>query len=393
MSALWIFTELGRAAIGHAIFRLAAASMLYTYIGYPVVLAIGATFRRRQRPEPGKCPSLSVLIAAYNEEANIARKIRETLNLDYPSDKLEVLVVSDASTDRTDEIVKAFADSRVELLRIQRRRGKTYAQNEGVKHCSGEIIVFSDATAVYQQKALQYLACNYADSNVGAVSGRYQYFDPGGNSPTGFGSSTFWNYENMIKKLQSRVHTLTGCSGCIYSVRKCVYTPLPDSACSDLVEPLEIVKLGYRVAFEDRALAYEETTKSAGEEFGMRVRVAARGMRGVLSVSELLKIWRYGWISFQLISHKVLRWCLPFLLLLLLLGNAMLLESPVYQALFVLQLFFYMFALASLAIPLHRRWRVLGIPLYFCTVNAAALFGVLKLVRGQRLTFWETVRR
>jgi cellulose synthase/poly-beta-1,6-N-acetylglucosamine synthase-like glycosyltransferase len=393
VSALWIFVESERAAIGHAIFWLAAASLLYVYIGYPLVLVILATFCRRQRPELGKYPTLSVLIAAYNEEANIGRKIRETLSLDYPDDKLEVLVVSDASTDRTDEIVKAFTDHRVRLLRMQQRRGKTHAQNEGVKHCSGEIIVFSDATAVYQQKALQYMACNYTDSKVGAVSGRYQYFDPEGKSPTGLGSSTFWNYENMIKKLQSRVHTLTGCSGCIYSVRKSVYKPLPDSACSDLVEPLEIVKLGYRVAFEDRALAYEETTKSAGEEFGMRVRVVTRGMRGVLSVAELLKIWRYGWISFQLISHKMLRWCMPFLLMLLLLGSAMLLKNPVYQALFILQLFFYMFALASLAVPLHRRYKLLGIPLYFCMLNAAALFGFLKLVRGQKFVVWETVRK
>src|SRR5262249_48369892 len=159
-------------------------------------------FCRRRLPEPGVYPSLSVLIAAHNEEASIARKIRETLSLDYPSDKLEILVVSDASMDRTDEIVRAFTDPRVKLLRIQQQRGKTHAQNEGVKHCSGEIIVFSDATAIYHPKALQYLACNYTASNVGAVSGRYQYFDPEGKSPTGLGSSTFWNYENMIKKLQ-----------------------------------------------------------------------------------------------------------------------------------------------------------------------------------------------
>jgi cellulose synthase/poly-beta-1,6-N-acetylglucosamine synthase-like glycosyltransferase len=163
VSAVWIFTEFGRATIGHTLFWLAAASLLYIYVGYPLILAILATFSRRQQPEPGVYPSLSVLIAAHNEEANIARKLRETLNLDYPNDKLEVLVVSDASIDRTDGIVRAFTDPRVRLLRIQQQRGKTHAQNEGVKHCSGEIIVFSDATAIYHPKALQYLACNYTD--------------------------------------------------------------------------------------------------------------------------------------------------------------------------------------------------------------------------------------
>jgi cellulose synthase/poly-beta-1,6-N-acetylglucosamine synthase-like glycosyltransferase len=176
-------------------------------------------------------------------------------------------------------------------------------------------------------------------------------------------------------------------------VRRSVYTPLPDSACSDLVEPLEVVKRGYRVLFEDRALAYEETTKSTGEEFGMRVRVVTRGIRGVLSVADLLKIWRHGWVSFQLISHKLLRWCLPFLLLLLLVGNLMLLDNPIFRVLLMLQALFYLFAALSLVVPVHRRWKLLGIPLYFCTLNAAALFGVIELVRGHRYVIWETVRK
>lgn len=379
--------------VGAVLFWGAFALLFYVYIGYPLLLLVLSAFFRRSRPEPGYYPSVSVLIAAYNEAANIGRKIRETLQLDYPADKLEVLVVSDGSTDKTDEIVTACDDPRVRLLRVEGRRGKTHAQNEGVKQCQGEVIVFSDATAVYHPKALQYLACNYQDPSVGAVSGRYLYFDAEGNSPTGLGSTAFWNYENVIKKLQSRVRTLTGCSGCIYSVRKSIYTPLPDSACSDLVEPLHVVKQGCRVVFEDRAVAYEATTKSAAEEFGMRIRVFTRGVRGLLSVGDLLKFWRHGWVSFQLLSHKILRWLLPVLLLVVLAANAMLLESPLFQSLFVLQVLFYLFALISLIVPLHRRWKLLGLPLYFCTVNAAALLGMLKLLRGQKYVIWETVRK
>jgi cellulose synthase/poly-beta-1,6-N-acetylglucosamine synthase-like glycosyltransferase len=228
---------------------------------------------------------------------------------------------------------------------------------------------------------------------VGAVSGRYQYFDPEGESPTGLGSMAFWNYENLIKKLQSRIHTLTGCSGCIYSVRKSVYTPLPEASCSDLVEPLCVVRQGYRVVFEDRALAYEETTKSAGEEFSMRVRVVTRGIRGVLSVGELLRFWRHGWVSFQLISHKVLRWLVPMILIVLFLSNGLLVRQKGFRYLFVLQSLFYLVSLFSLRVPLHRIWKPLGIPLFFCTLNAAALFGMVKLFRGHKYVVWQTVRK
>jgi cellulose synthase/poly-beta-1,6-N-acetylglucosamine synthase-like glycosyltransferase len=323
----------------------------------------------------------------------IGRKLTEALSLEYPADKLEVLVVSDGSTDKTDSIVRACPDARVRLLRVGDRRGKTYAQNEAVKQCRGEIVVFSDATTVYDQKVLLYLACNYKDPRIGAVSGIYQYMDSVKQSPTELGSMVFWNYENTIKWLQSRIHTLTGCSGCIYSVRRNIYTPLPDRACSDLAEPLEIVKQGYRVLFEDRALAYEESSKSARDEFHMRVRVSAHGISGVLALGELLKFWKYPWISFQLISHKLLRWFVPVLLIALFIDSALLIDRTAFRLFFYLQACFYLFGLASLLIPVHRRWRPLGLPLYFCTLNLATLVSFVKLLRGQRYVIWDTVRR
>ena len=371
---------------------VAAALLFYVYIGYPLLLAILGIFFRRPRMKTGYTPSITVLIAAYNEETAIGRKIGETLALEYPGDKLEILVVSDGSTDRTDEIVESVADPRVRLLRMRARGGKTNGQNEGVKHCRGEIVVFSDATAIYHTKALLYLASHYADPNVGAVSGRYKYFDPADSSPTGLGSVAFWNYENMIKLLQSRIGTLTGCSGCIYSVRRSNYVPLWSDACSDLVEPLCIVRNGYRVAFEDRALAYEETTKNAGQEFRMRVRVATRGMRGVLSVPQLLQPWRNGWTSFQLLSHKLLRWLVPLFLLLLLAGSAANLNIAAFRLLFASQVLFYGVCLFNLLFPVHERWKILGIPLFFCTLNAAALVSMLQVLRGNKFTTWEPIR-
>lgn len=373
-------------------FWLAAALLFYVYAGYPLLLALIGLFVRRHRPGAGYTPPISVLIAAYNEEGAIEHKIQQTLALEYPREKLEVLVLSDCSTDRTDEIVKAFPDSRVRLVRMPERRGKTFAQNVGVKKATGEVIIFSDATAIYHPKALLYLACNYYDFTVGAVSGRYQYFDPGEQSPTGLGSMAFWNYENLIKKMQSHIRTITGCCGCIYSVRKEAYTELPADIISDLVQPLQAIRKGYRVLFEDRALAYEETTQSTGEEFSMRVRVVTRAMRGLLSVSDLLKPWKFAWPAFQLWSHKIMRWMVPLFLIVLLSANVVLIDSPFYKFTLAVQLFFYAAALLNILLPLHRQWKPLGIPLFFCTLNAAALVSMFEICRGRKYVTWQTVR-
>ncbi|MBW4028569.1 MAG: glycosyltransferase family 2 protein [Acidobacteria bacterium] len=367
--------------------------LLYVYVLYPLLLAAIACLFRKRQPLPGYEPTLSVLICAYNEADGIAEKLNHTLELDYPADKLEILVVSDGSTDDTEAIVGRFSDPRIRLLRSSRRLGKTNAQNEGVRQCNGEVIVFSDATAKYQKDALKFLAANYQDPTVGAVSGRYQYFDEHGMSPSGAGSILFWSYENNIKSLQSRISTITGCCGCIYSVRRSAFTELPADIISDLVQPLKIIQQRFKVVFEDRALAYEATTMSSEQEWTMRVRVITRAMRGILSVRELLNPLKYGWVSFQLLSHKVLRWFVPFYLLGLLIGSALLLHDARFLPLFVLQGMFYALALSSLAVPVHRYFKLLGLPLYFCILNLAALMSLMQLIRGRNYTVWETVRR
>jgi len=378
--------------VGNTLFFASLVLILYVYIGYPALLAAISPFFPSKSIDPGFQPFITILICAYNEESGIREKLQRTLELEYPADKFEILVVSDGSSDATEEMVRSFSDTRVRLMRTTLRKGKTNAQNEGVRACKGEVIVFSDATTIYHPKALSYLAANYQDREVGAVSGRYQYFDENGNSPTGVGTIAFWNYENKIKRLQSRIMTITGCCGCIYSVRRDAYTELPPDIISDLVQPLHTIRKGYRVVFEDRALAYEATTESHQQEFNMRVRVITRAMRGILSVRGLLNPLTNSWISFQLISHKILRWCVPFYLLGLLAGNILLLDIPFFQGIFGLQAAFYLFALMALVIPLHRAWKILGIPLYFCTINIAAFVSVIELLRGRKYVVWETVR-
>lgn len=373
-------------------FWLSFAALVYVYAGYPAILTLVGIFRRRRQPELGYTPRVSVLIAAYNEDAGIRKKIEQTLALEYPADLIEIVVLSDGSTDRTDSIVQSFDDLRVRLLRVTGRLGKTNAQNEGVKVAKGDVLIFSDATTVYHAQALRYLACNYADPRVGAVSGRYQYFDAEGSSPTGAGTIAFWNYENFIKIRQSRIHTISGCCGCIYSVRREAYTPLAPDVISDLVQPLHVIKKGYRVVFEDRALAFEETTRSTSEEFRMRVRVVTRGIRGLFNVPELLTPWKFGWISFQLWSHKILRWLVPYFLLALLVSDIFLWHHAFYKVILACQIFFYLMAIFAFFIPIRQLWKPLGIPLFYCTLNAAALFSTIEVLRGKKYVVWETVR-
>lgn len=378
-------------SIAAVVFWVCACTLFYVYVGYPLLLALLSAFTRRGRAQPGYTPTITVLIAAYNEAAHITRKLQETVALDYPANLLEVLVVSDGSTDGTDQLVAAFPDARVRLLRIAQRAGKTNAQNEGVLQAWGDVIVFSDATTLYHPRALRYLAGNYLDPKVGAVSGRYQYFDQH-ESSTGLSTIAFWNYENLIKKFQSRIRTISGCCGCIYSVRRSLYTPLAPDIISDLVQPLWIIKQGYSVVFEDRALAYEETTKDAAEEFSMRVRVITRGMRGLLSVSDLLNPLKHGWIAFQLLSHKVVRWLAPLFIVGMFISSAVLVNSQLYRWAFLLQALFIVAALLDAVVPIHRRFKLLGIPLHFCVINLAALMSVFELLHGKKYVFWETVR-
>ncbi|MGA7792916.1 MAG: glycosyltransferase family 2 protein [Candidatus Acidiferrales bacterium] len=368
------------------------ALVFYISVGYPVLLVLVGMIRRQPRAGLGYLPTVSILIAAFNEEVSIQNKLEQTLALDYPADRIEIIVLSDGSTDRTDEIVRRFSDPRVRLLRVPDRKGKTYVQNLGVDVARGEVLIFSDATTVYDSLALQYLACNFADPRVGAASGRFHYFDGDETSPTGIGTIAYWTYETVIKRMQSRISTISGCSGCIYAIRRAVYTPLCPEVISDLVQPLWAIQKGYRVVFEDRALAREATTRSSGQEFSMRVRVVTRGMRGILSVPTLLNPFKHSWVSFQLISHKILRWLVPVFLMMVLIGSGALWHQPFYRILFVSQCAFYAFGLLTLIVPLHRVWGPLGIPLYFCTINAAAFCSVFEAARGRKHVVWETVR-
>jgi cellulose synthase/poly-beta-1,6-N-acetylglucosamine synthase-like glycosyltransferase len=375
------------------IFWLIILIIFYTYVGYSFVILLLSLFLNRPVRKKEIYPRVTFLITSYNEEKSIAAKLENTLSLDYPREKLEVIVASDASTDATDDIVRQYQSQGVILNRVEGRLGKTETQNKTVTMATGDIIIFSDTTTKYNRDAIRNIVQNYADLQVGAVSGRYEYLNPTG-AAVGLGTVLFWKYENLIKRLQTRILTITGCCGCIYSVRRDLYEPLPRDIISDLVEPLKILGKGFRIAFEPEAVAFEETTETSKEEFGMRVRVISRGMYGLWYMRQLFNPFKYGFVSFQLFSHKVLRWIIPFLLPLLLLSNLLLIGHPFYILTLVVQILFYIGAVGGhLLDRMGKKAKLLALPLYYCVVNAASMAAFFRTIFGKKAIVWETVRK
>lgn len=375
------------------LFWLVFLVIFYVYFGYPVLMGLLAVFSARKvLKDDGHMPAVTMIIAAYNEGKVIGAKLDNTLELDYPADSLEVIVFSDASEDDTDGIVKSYEDRGIKLLRVEGRKGKTCCQNAAVSKARNGILVFSDANSFYQKDALKKLVRNFADSRIGCVGGELRYRASRGQGEAE-GEGLYWRYETLIKKLESRVNSLIGASGAIYALRKHLYEPLPGDIISDFVEPLEILKKGYRVVYEDEAVCYEVLTPDYRSEFARKVRIINRSLRGIWFSRALMNPFRFGLTSFQLAGHKLLKWLAPFFLITLFILNGAVLLLPFYCALFALQILFYLSAL--LGFYLDKRGFALGplnIPYFFCIMNLAALAAVLKTLTGKKDTVWSTQR-
>lgn len=365
----------------------------YTYIGYPCIVLIFSLIINKKIERDDIEPTVSMIITAYNEEKDISQKIENTLLLDYPKDKLEIIIASDGSTDNTHEIVKKYADKGVKLIHVEGRVGKTETQNRAVTSSNGEIIVFSDAASMYKKDAIRKIVRNFADNEVGGVCGKCQYVESHLGGRTSVPTRLFWWYETILKKAQTRVGAITGASGLIYAVRRKYYYPLPSDIISDMVEPMMVVKQKKRFVYEPDAIAYEETTSEFKQEFNMRIRVISRGMTGMLFSRSLLNPFKYGWIPFQLFSHKILRWFMPFYMIALLITSAFLLSELLYLIIFIIQIIFYFFSIVSLCTQKYKKGSsVLDILAYICTLASASYIAVIKVICGKQSVVWDTDR-
>lgn len=375
----------------YIIFFLSLAALVYVYAGYPLLVYLVSRIRPRPVRRGAFEPTVTILITAYNEAEAIAAKLRNTMAIDYPKDKLEILVASDGSTDDTERIAAEFDGVRV--FRQEGRKGKTFTQNKAVAQATGEIILFSDATTEYRTDVLSALLPNFADDTVGCVAGKLVYVDDS-SSNVGKGAKSYWNYETFLKESESLACSLIGASGCLYAVRKSAYREMYPEACSDFLICTLLFEQGLRSVYEPDAVCFEETNRRTDKEMKMRIRVISQTFTDLWRNRSMLNPFKSGFYAVELISHKLLRYAVPVFLVTALVSSAILARgSSIFEIALLGQLAFYL--IAGLGILLERagaRIGVFAIPHYFVLANLASVLGFYKFLSGERYATWEPIR-
>jgi len=335
-------------------------------------------------------PAVTLIISAYNEENVIRQKIENSMNLDYPRDKLEIIVVSDNSTDNTDDIVKEFVSRGVILKAASVRRGKTAGLNDAVSMASGDIVVFTDADSMFEVNAILEMTRFYSNSEVGAVTGSTNYIDHK-NGEMVVTSSLYTRLERLTKKLESKIGSCVGADGAIFSIRKSLYLHLNDDDINDLVIPLNIVRQGYRVIYSDNVLCTEEPSITAVSAFSRQARITNRTLRALFRRLYLLNVIKYPLFSFELLSHKFIRLSVPFFLVAILPINlALVSQSEFYKICFIGQLFIYFLVFVGFIQEKYRLGRGRFIIAYhFMMVQVSILKGWVDFLLGENRVTWN----
>ena len=376
------------------IFYLLAAVVAWAYLGYPLaVLLRGFIWRKPYLREP-ITPKVSMIIACHNEDEGIEAKLNNILSLDYPKELLEVIIASDGSTDKTEEIVSRYTNDQIRLLCLP-RGGKTPALNAAVAQANGEILLFSDANSMYREDAIRKIVQPFADANVGGVAGNQVYRDAERTGIAADGENSYWNFDRVLKVAQSRSGNAISATGAIYAIRRSLFQQVPEGVTDDFVTSTRIIAQKKRLVFEPEAICYEPVAGSAKAEFGRKTRVITRGLRGIIEMRELLNPFQYGFYALQLFSHKVLRRLVVFPLIALAILSPLLWGNGwFYQVATVLQGSLYGAAMIGLVMSRFqfKSPRFISVPFYFCMVNAAVVVAVYKIVRGERIAIWSPAR-
>jgi len=375
------------------LFFVFLCGIIYTYFGYPLLLIVMTIGKKEvDSGSGGQLPMVSLIISAHNEEAVIGDKVRNSLAIEYPRELLEIIVVSDGSTDATPSIVRRFGDQGVKMVELREHVGKTSAQNEAVRHSTGEILVFTDANSMFEPGAVKELIAMFTGERVGCVCGELRYRNSGASS-VGKSESIYWKYEQFCKKRESLLGSLAGVNGAIYSIRHECFVELSPDIISDFILPMEIYSRGWEVRYCSRAVAYEDTSESFGDEFRRKKRIIVRSLHGLVTHERFLNPFSLGFFAVEIWSHKLIRWFVPVLLAGMLVSNALLVGHVVFQYVFIVQAVFYLLALVGLlGGEAVRSWSAIYIPYYFLIINLAALKAILEFVMGERYKTWTTVR-
>jgi poly-beta-1,6-N-acetyl-D-glucosamine synthase len=372
------------------LFALSVAGILFTYAGYPLLISGLARLRPRPVRRQALREAASIVIVAFNEEQRIDAKIRNCLAQDHPAPLLHVLVASDGSDDRTNAIVEAHSGQAVKLLAFAQRRGKAACLNDAVAACTDEFIVFCDVRQTLETDAVRRLLENFADPDVGAVSGEL-VFREDSISDFGEGVDAYWRYEKFIRQKEAEFDSVVGVSGALYAMRRSLWKPIPESTIlDDVLIPMTVAMQGRRVVFDHRALAWDRPSTAAAEERRRKVRTLAGNFQLLVQHPELLLPWRNP-LFVQMLCHKVLRLLVPLMMVVALACNALLApRGQPWSALLVVQLAGYVLAFSAMLSPALRRWRPLRLLASFFQLNGFVVLGFVEFLTNRNAHRWRS---
>jgi len=367
----------------------------YTYLFYPLILKFLSGFKRRDvktKKLDSYIPYVTMVVAAYNEEKVIEEKLKNILGLNYPKNKMVAIIASDGSNDRTNEIVKRYESKNLKLMEYP-RLGKVKVLNKTVPLASGEIIVFSDANTMYNSQAITTLVQHFRDADVGCVCGKLKLINPK-SVQSGEGEGSYWRYETWIKEKESRFGCVAGANGAIYAIRRDLFEEMPSNVINDDFHiSMKIMEKGYKVIYENDAIGIEEVAPDFNSEFLRHVRDGAGHYRAILHLTGLLNPIK-GVKFFTYVSHRLIRWMVPFFLPLIFFLNILLIMNPFYMTLFFFQLFIYLCAILSFFLQKQNvKLKIFIIPYYFLCINLALLLGFWKNLLGAQGVTWDRTER
>lgn len=370
--------------------------IIYCYFIYPFIVFLLARLKPNPVQKSSIEPTVSIVISLYNEEDVIAAKIENLFKLDYPAEKLEIIIGSDGSTDRTHDIIRQFADARIKLYINPLRQGKMATINGLIPKAANEIILFTDARQSFETDAIRQLVANFADPKIGCVSGELMFAKKAGG--TAQGVNLYWNYEKFIRRQESILHSMLGATGAIYAIRKSLFMPGPtDIVLDDMYTPFKIIQQGYRAIFEDTAYAYDQVAGNPKEEYRRKTRTLFGNYQIFSLFPGMFNPFKSP-IAWQLFSHKFLRVIIPFFLIALFAINYFLRLDPVFDLFWFLQITFYLMALIGHLTRDYKEGifkfiaKICYVPYVFCLLNISAFVGFCRFITARQQTTWDKAR-
>jgi biofilm PGA synthesis N-glycosyltransferase PgaC len=377
--------------------------LLYSYIGYGILLYLLVKIKRLfskktfSESDPHYEPEITLIVAAYNEEDIIEQKINNSLDLDYPSDKLRLIFVTDGSVDATPGIISKY--NQIKLLHQKDRKGKLSAMNRAIKFVETPFVIFSDANTLLNTKSVREIVKHYADPRVGGVAGEKKIISQVRDKAVAAGEGIYWKYESFLKRLDSEFYSVVGAAGELFSIRTSLFHEVPpDTIIEDFVQSLQLCKDGWLVRYEPNAYATESASSSMQEEQKRKVRIAAGAFQAMIILKGLFNVFRYPVLSFQFISHRILRWTLcPLCLVTVLISNLLLVyknEGRIYIVVLLVQIVFYAMAFTGwLFARKNIKAKVFYIPYYFLFMNLSVFLGFYRYLRKKQTAVWEKAGR